>query len=41
MLGDDFRIFFNENLDLLRKDMREDFLADARRILAELKTSAQ
>lgn len=41
VLGEDFRIFFNENLDLLHKDMREDFLADARRILAELKTSAQ
>ena len=33
VLGEDFRIFFNEKLDLLHTDMREDFIEDAKRIL--------
>lgn len=39
VLGEDFLVFFNENLNLLHDDMREAFLVDARAILDELKAS--
>lgn len=36
-LGEDYTTFFNEELERLPDDMRTAFLADADRILAELK----